>query len=92
MFLQGLLHCWVQIYLTHHLIMTTKTLNTQQNVVKDLRKIRDQISNEIKDMSFEQERAYFDKLLADKKKSAPKSMILALCNYLLNKSAIYSRI
>ena len=54
--------------------MTTKTLNTQQNVVKDLRKIRDQISNEIKDMSFEQERAYLDKLLADKKKSAPKSI------------------
>lgn len=53
--------------------MTTQTLNTHQDVVKDLRKIRDQISNEIKDMSFEQERAYLDKLLADKQKSASKS-------------------
>ncbi len=51
--------------------MTIQTHNTQQNVVKDLRKIRDQISNEIKDMTFEQERAYLDKLLADKEKSAP---------------------
>lgn len=53
--------------------MTTQTHNTQQDLVKDLRKIRDQISNEIKDMTFEQERAYLDKLLADKKKSAPNS-------------------
>jgi hypothetical protein len=36
-----------------------------------LRKIRDQISNEIKDMSFKEERAYLDKLLADKEKSVP---------------------
>ncbi len=55
--------------------MTTKTHNTQQDMVKDLRKIRDQISNEIKDMTFEQERAYLDKLLADKKKYAPKTSI-----------------
>lgn len=51
--------------------MTTQTYNTQQDVVKDLRKVRDQISSEIKDMSFEEERAYLDKLLADEKKSAP---------------------
>jgi hypothetical protein len=51
--------------------MTTHTHNTQQDVVKNLRKIRDQISDEIKDMTFEQERAYLDKLLADKEKSAP---------------------
>lgn len=50
--------------------MTTQTYNTQQNLVKDLRKIRDQISNEIKDMTFEQERAYLDKLLADKEKTS----------------------
>lgn len=50
--------------------MTTQTYNTQENLVKDLRKIRDQISNEIKDMTFEQERAYLDKLLADKEKSS----------------------
>lgn len=46
--------------------MTTQTLNTEQDVVKNLRKIRDEISSEIKDMTFEQERAYLDKLLADK--------------------------
>ena len=48
--------------------MTTTTYNTQQNVVKELRKIRDQISSEIKDMTFEEERAYLDKLLNDEKK------------------------
>ncbi len=51
--------------------MTTQTHKTEQNVVKNLRKIRDEISSEIKDMTFEQERAYLDKLLADKAKSAP---------------------
>ncbi len=51
--------------------MTTQTLKTEQDLVKDLRKIRDQISNEIKDMTFEEERAYLDKLLADKEKYAP---------------------
>lgn len=55
--------------------MTTQTHNTQQGVVKDLIKIRDQISNEIKDMTFEQERAYLDKLLADKEKHAPNKSI-----------------
>ncbi len=57
--------------------MTTQTYNTQQDVVKNLREIRDQISNEIKDMTFEQERAYLDKLLADKDKSAPNKSIAA---------------
>lgn len=52
--------------------MTTQTHNTQQDLVKDLRKIRDQISNEIKDMTFKEERAYLDKLLADKEKYTPK--------------------
>lgn len=55
--------------------MTTQNHNTQQDVVKDLRKIRDQISNEIKDMTFEQERAYLDKLLADKENSAPDNSV-----------------
>jgi hypothetical protein len=55
--------------------MTKQTHNTQQDVVKDLRKIRDQISNEIKDMTFAEERAYLDKLLADKEKSAPNNGI-----------------
>ena len=49
----------------------TQTHNTEQDIVENLRKIRDQISSEIKDMTFEQERAYLDKLLADKDKSAP---------------------
>lgn len=53
--------------------MTTQTYNTRQNVVKELRKIRDQVSSEIKDMTFAEERAYLDKLLADKKKSSHKN-------------------
>jgi len=55
--------------------MTTKTLNTQQDLVKDLRKIRDQINTEIQNMTFEQERAYLDKLLTDKEKYAPNKSI-----------------
>ena len=51
--------------------MTAQTHNTDQDVVGNLRKIRDEISSEIKDMTFEQERAYLDKLLAEKEKSAP---------------------
>lgn len=47
--------------------MTSQTYSdTTQGLVNDMRKIRDQISHEIKDMNFEQERAYIDKLLADK--------------------------
>ncbi len=49
--------------------MTTQINSTQQDLVNDFRKIRDQISNEIKDMTFEEERAYLDKLLADKEKN-----------------------
>ncbi|MEO6232351.1 MAG: hypothetical protein ABJB11_24690 [Ferruginibacter sp.] len=55
--------------------MTTQTINTEPDVVKNLRKIRDQISSEIKDMTFEEERAYLDKLLADAEKSSPKANI-----------------
>jgi hypothetical protein len=36
---------------------------TTSGMVKAMREIRDKISNEIKDMSFEEERAYLDKLL-----------------------------
>lgn len=50
--------------------MTTQTISTEPDVVKNLRKIRDQISNEIKDMTFEEERVYLDKLLADKENSS----------------------
>ena len=37
-----------------------------QGMVQNLRSIRDQLSHEIKDMTFEQERAYLDQLLAEK--------------------------
>lgn len=47
--------------------MTTQ-INTQQDVVKDFRKIRDEISNEIKDMTFEQERAYFRQITCRQRK------------------------
>lgn len=57
--------------------MTMRTYYSQQDVVKDLRKIRDEISNEIKDMTFEQERAYLDKLLADKEKPVSTKSIAA---------------
>ena len=50
--------------------MTTQTYSVEKDVVKDLRKIRDEISSEIKDMTFEEERAYLDKLLANKEKSS----------------------
>ena len=47
--------------------MTTPTYSgPKQGVVRNLRRIRDQISHEIKDMTFEQERAYLDQLLAEK--------------------------
>ena len=46
--------------------MKIQAHNIQENLVMDLRKIRDQISNEIKDMTFEEERAYLDKLLNKK--------------------------
>ena len=45
--------------------------NTQQDVVKNLRKLRDQINNENKDMNFEEERAYLDTLLTDKGECSP---------------------
>ncbi len=55
----------------------TQIFNTQNDLVKDLRKIRDQISSEIKDMTFEEERAYLDKLLADREKHSPDKSIAA---------------
>ncbi len=50
--------------------MTTMKYKTEEGVVKNLRKIRDEISAEIKNMTFEQERAYLDKLLAAENKAA----------------------
>jgi hypothetical protein len=48
----------------------------KQGMVQDMRKIRDQINNEIKDMTFEQERAYLDKLLSIKTKDSDQNGIV----------------
>ena len=51
--------------------MTAQTYSeVKQGIVHDMRVIREQISHEIKDMSFEQERAYLDELLFEKKKAS----------------------
>ena len=55
--------------------MTPQTQSNKKGLVQDFRKIRDQINNEIKDMTFEQERAYLDKLLAEKQKPAPNNAL-----------------
>ena len=46
--------------------MKTKTKNTEKkfDAIKTMREIRDKISLEIMNMTYEQERAYLDKLLA----------------------------
>lgn len=54
--------------------MTTQTPINKEGVVKNIRKIRDQISLEIKDMSFEQERAYLNKLLSEKQQPVVSSI------------------
>ncbi len=47
--------------------MKTQTKHkTTSGVVKTMRQIRDKINNEIQDMTFEEERAYLDKLLKSK--------------------------
>ncbi|RYE17804.1 MAG: hypothetical protein EOP45_15135 [Sphingobacteriaceae bacterium] len=56
-------------------MITQIDLNTEQDIVKNLRLIRDQINLEIKDMTFEQERAYLDQLLADKTNTNAKNDI-----------------
>ena len=46
--------------------MTAPTNSSDQpGVVQSLRNIRDQLSREIKDMTFAQERTYLDRLLAE---------------------------
>ena len=48
--------------------MTTEIKDNQQvGLVQEMRKIRDQISREIRGMTFEEERAYLDKLLSEKR-------------------------
>ena len=41
------------------------------NFVQSMRKIRDEISDEIKDMSFEEERAFLDRLLKSDQTAIP---------------------
>ena len=50
--------------------MKTKNNNVVKDfdAIKTMRAIRDRISTEIMNMNYEQERAYLDKLLANKKK------------------------
>ncbi len=55
--------------------MTTQNHNNRQNLVQDLRKIRDQISSEIKEMTFDEERAYLDKLLSNNQPQAPNAAL-----------------
>jgi hypothetical protein len=50
--------------------MTPTTNDITQGVVQNLRSIRDQISLEITSMTFEQERAYLDKLLSENPKAS----------------------
>jgi len=42
------------------------TPETTVGMVKTMRQIRDEISNEIKDMTFEEEKAYLNQLLASR--------------------------
>ena len=51
--------------------MRTQTLsNTTDGMVKTMRAIREEISKEIKEMTFEEERAYLDHLLMNRKKGS----------------------
>lgn len=45
-----------------------QTYKTEQDLVKALQKILDQISGEIKEMTWEEECAYREKLIAEKEK------------------------
>lgn len=48
--------------------MKATIIKPEKNVVECLRQIRDEISNEIKDMTFTEERTFLDNLLRDGKK------------------------
>lgn len=47
--------------------MKTVIIEPVANMVKSIRQIRDEMSNEIKDMTFAEERAFLDKLLQNDK-------------------------
>jgi hypothetical protein len=57
--------------------METKNKKTAKSIglIELMRKIRDKISLEIMNMTYEEERAYLDKLLAEGKKSSKNSGI-----------------
>ena len=55
--------------------MKTPNNDIASNMVREFRKIRDEISKEIRDMTFEQERAYLDQLLAPNRPPAPNSAL-----------------
>lgn len=49
--------------------METKSkIKTSPGVVKQMRKLREKLSTQIMDMSYEEQRAYLDKLLQSNKK------------------------
>jgi len=52
--------------------MTAVAYKKATNMVQTIRQIRDEISNEIKDMSFAEERAYLDNLLQREKPETKK--------------------
>lgn len=47
-------------------------LQTDQGLVQEMRRIREQISRDIQGLTLEQELAYFDQLLADPQRPEPK--------------------
>jgi len=51
--------------------MKTMMIEPVDNFVQSMRKIRDEISDEIKDMSFEEERAFLDRLLKSDQTAIP---------------------
>lgn len=53
--------------------MTVQTSDSVKGgMVQTMRNIREEISHEIKDMTFEEERTYLDKLLSEKSKADTK--------------------
>jgi len=55
--------------------MTTPNSNSTSNIVQNLREIRDEISKEITNMTFEEERAYLDQLLNINQPPAPNTAL-----------------
>jgi hypothetical protein len=61
--------------------MKTVAFKPVDNMVQSMRKIRDEISNEIKDMTFDEERKFLDNLLQTQNsqfKKTPKKKTLFL--------------